>query len=222
MAGSSGWLVVLDCDGVLVDSERLNVRTWRAMMADVGIDLSERDVVETFVGKAYADNRVTMQELTGAVPDPEWERRWRAEFRRSHEELDVISGAEEAVEALLAAGHEVCVASGSMLEALELKLGRTGLAGLLPRELRFSAEQVDRGKPAPDVFLHAAETMGYQPQRCVVVEDSRAGVEAGVAAGMTVVGYASDMTPTGWMEGTSAVIRDMADLPSVVAQLTGT
>lgn len=208
----TGRLVIFDCDGVLVDTERLNVRTWQGMMRDLGIDLSDREVVETFVGKAYADNRVTMQEMTGAVPDPEWERRWRAEFRRSQEDLERVPGAREAVETAVAAGHGVCVASGSIVRALDFKIERGGLADLLPKSARFSAEQVERGKPAPDVFLLAAETMGYPPERCTVVEDSRAGVEAGVAAGMRVVGYRSDMTPGDWLAAADVVLDDLTDL----------
>lgn len=221
MAADSGWLVVFDCDGVLVDSERLNVRTWTGMMRDAGVDLTEEEAVRNFVGRAYQDNRVTLTELTGAVPDPEWERAWRAEFARSQEDLEPITAAGEAVEAVRDLGHEVCVASGSLLAAIGTKLTRTGLDGHFPDRTRFSAEQVEHGKPAPDVFLLAAETMGYLPERCVVVEDSRAGIEAAVAADMAVVGYRSDMTPAGWLEKASAVIDDMADLPSVVARLTG-
>lgn len=219
--GHSGWLVIFDCDGVLVDSERLNVRTWTGMMRDAGIDFSEQDAVETFVGRAYKDNRVTLTEITGAVPDPEWEKAWRQEFARSQEDLEPISGAEEAVDAVRDLGHAVCVASGSLLAAIDTKLQRTGLDGRFATEARFSAEQVERGKPAPDVFLLAAETMGYPAERCVVVEDSRAGLDAAVGAGMTVVGYRSDMTPVGWLDEASAVIDDMADLPSVVSRLTG-
>lgn len=213
------WLVVFDCDGVLVDSERLNVRTWTGMMRDAGVDFTEADAVETFVGKAYKDNRVTLAELTGAVPDPEWERAWRAEFHRSQEELEPVPGAAEAVAAVEELGCAVCVASGSLLAAIGTKLGRTGMDGLFPERARFSAEQVEHGKPAPDVFLLAAAEMGFDPQRCIVVEDSRAGIEAAVAAGMPVVGYRSDMTPTGWLDEASAVIDDMADLPSVVSRL---
>lgn len=215
------WLVIFDCDGVLVDSERLNVRTWTGMMRDAGVDFTEADAVETFVGKAYKDNRVTLTELTGAVPDPEWERAWQAEFARSQEELEPVPGAAEAVAAIREIGLQVCVASGSLRAAIATKLARTGLDGLFPESARFSAEQVERGKPAPDVFLLAAESMGYAPDRCVVVEDSRAGVEAAVAAGMPVVGYHSDMTPTGWLDDAAAVISDMVDLPSVVSRLAG-
>lgn len=214
------WLVIFDCDGVLVDSERLNVRTWTGMMRDAGVDFTEADAVETFVGKAYKDNRVTLAELTGAVPDPEWERAWRAEFHRSQDELEPIAGAGEAVEAVRDLGHEVCVASGSLMAAIGTKLARTGLEGFFPERARFSVEQVERGKPAPDVFLLAAREMGFDPQRCIVVEDSRAGIEAAVAADMPVVGYRSDMTPTGWLDEASAVIDDMADLPSVIARLS--
>jgi HAD superfamily hydrolase (TIGR01509 family) len=213
------WLVVFDCDGVLVDSERLNVRTWTGMMRDAGVDFTEADAVETFVGKAYKDNRVTLAELTGAVPDPEWEKVWRAEFQRSQEELEAVPGAAEAVAAVEELGCAVCVASGSLLAAIGTKLGRTGMEELFPERARFSAEQVEHGKPAPDVFLLAAAEMGFDPEHCIVVEDSRAGLEAAVAAGMRVVGYRSDMTPTGWLDEASAVIDDMADLPSVVSRL---
>lgn len=219
--GRSGWLVIFDCDGVLVDSERLNVRTWTSMMRDAGVDFTEADAVQTFVGKAYADNRVTLQELTGAVPDRQWERAWRAEFARSHEELEPIEGAAEAVVAVREIGHEVCVASGSQLKAIDTKLTRTELDGHFSPEARFSAEQVEYGKPEPDVFFLAAERMGFPPERCIVVEDSRAGVDAAAAAGMVVVGYRSDMTPGGWLDEADAVIDDMADLPSVVSRLTG-
>ena len=215
------WLVIFDCDGVLVDSERLNVRTWTGMMRDAGVDFTEADAVETFVGKAYKDNRVTLTELTGAVPDPEWERAWRAEFARSQEELEPVPGAAEAVAAVRELGLQVCVASGSLRAAIGTKLARTGLEGLFPESARFSAEQVERGKPAPDVFLLAAESMGFATDRCIVVEDSRAGVEASVAAGMPAVGYHSDMTPAGGLDEAAAVIADMTDLPSVVARMTG-
>lgn len=221
-AVGSGWLVVFDCDGVLVDSERLNIQTWTAMMIDAGVDFTEDDAVQAFVGKAYADNRVTMAEMTGAVPDPEWERRWRAEFARSHERLEPIEGAREAVVAVQDVGHAVCVASGSIRRAIGSKLTTAGLVDLFPEEARFSAEQVEHGKPAPDVFLAAAESMGFAPERCVVVEDSRAGVEAARAAGMTVVGYFSDITPHDWLDDSDAIIDDMADLPSVIARLTHT
>lgn len=220
-AAPSGWLIIFDCDGVLVDSERLNVRTWSAMMRDAGIDLTDEEVVHTFVGKAYADNRVTIAEMTGAVPDPEWERAWRAEFARSHEELDPIPGAAEAVDAVRDVGHAVCVASGSIRKGIDSKLARTGLEGRFVPESRFSAEEVEHGKPAPDVFLHAAQAMDFEPARCVVVEDSRAGVEAAVAAGMPVVGYRSEMTPVDWFEDADVVIHDMADLPTALHTLIG-
>nr|WP_257909255.1 HAD family phosphatase [Janibacter limosus] len=135
------------------------------------------------------------------------------------EELEAVPGAAEAVAAVEELGCAVCVASGSPPAAIGTKLGRTGMEELFPERARFSAEQVEHGKPAPDVFLPAAAEMGFDPEHCIVVEDSRAGLEAAVAAGMRVVGYRSDMTPTGWLDEASAVIDDMADLPSVVSRL---
>lgn len=212
-------LVVFDCDGVLVDSERLNVRTWGRMTTDLGLRLTPAEIIDTFVGKAYADNRVTLAALVGSPLDPDWERRFRSEFRASHDELEIVAGAREAVEGSRAAGYAVCVASGSLRRALEYKLGATGLADLLPEELRFSSQEVERGKPAPDVFLHAASVMGYAPDRCVVVEDSLAGVEAGRAAGMHVIGYESDMTPHAWFADADVVLTDMAQVPAAVSRV---
>ncbi|GAA3607505.1 HAD family hydrolase [Marihabitans asiaticum] len=216
----AGWLVVLDCDGVLVDSERLNLRTWQSMLAELGQEWSDEDVIATFIGKAYADNRPRIAELAGGEIDPEQERLWRGRFRESHEHLEVIDGAREAIEQLVGHGYAVCVASGSIRRALEYKLERTGLADLLPPEARFSSEQVERGKPAPDVFLLAAEQMGVDPARCVVVEDSLSGVQAGRAAGMQVIGYETDMTLHDWFADATAVIHTMADLPRAVQDLT--
>ena len=212
-------LVVFDCDGVLVDSERLNVRTWGRMTTDLGLRLTPAEIIDIFVGKAYADNRLTLAALKGSPLDPDWERRFRTEFRASHDELEIVAGAREAVEGCLAAGYEICVASGSLRRALEYKLEATGLADLLPEQLRFSSQEVERGKPAPDVFLHAASAMGYAPHRCVVVEDSLAGIEAGRAAGMHVIGYESDMTPHAWFADADLVLTDMARVPAAVTGL---
>jgi beta-phosphoglucomutase-like phosphatase (HAD superfamily) len=214
-------LVVFDCDGVLVDSERLNVRTWSRMTADLGLSMTPEEIVDTFVGKAYADNRVRLSQLAGRELDPDWERRLRAEFRAGHDELEVVHGAREALEGAIEDGYDVCVASGSLLAALDYKLEATGLADLLPPHLRFSSEQVERGKPAPDVFLHAARVLGHDPGRCVVVEDSRAGVEAGHAAGMPVIGYESDMTPHAWFADAEVVVTDMTAVPAAAARLLG-
>lgn len=212
-------LVIFDCDGVLVDSERINVRTWGRMTADLGLSMTREEIIDTFVGKAYADNRVRLTDLHGQPLDPEWERRFRAEFRAGHDELELVPGARAALEGCLAAGLEVCVASGSLRAALEYKLEGSGLADLLPPRLRFSSEEVAHGKPAPDVFLHAAEGMGYEPSRCVVVEDSLAGVEAARDADMPVIGYESDMTPHAWFADADVIITDMAQVPAEAVRL---
>lgn len=221
MRSTASGLVIFDCDGVLVDSERINVRTWRRMIDDLGVVMTDADIVHTFVGKAYADNRVRLAELVGRPLDPEWERRLRAEFRASHDELEVVPGAREALEGCVAAGYDVCVASGSVRRALEYKLEGAGMDDLLPETARFSREDVEHGKPAPDLFLLAAERMGHPLDRCVVVEDSLAGVQAGRAAGMPVIAYETDMTPHAWFVDADEIVTGMADVPAVAARYLG-
>src|SRR5262249_37850043 len=116
--------------------------------------------------------------------------RERAEvFRR---ELRPIDGVADAIAAIRSAGLGVCVASQGKLQKTNLSLELTGLARHFPESARFSAYSVSRGKPHPDLFLHAADRMGVEPERCTVVEDTPSGVTAGVSAGMRVLGYAAD------------------------------
>ncbi|MGE9808568.1 HAD family hydrolase [Janibacter sp. G1551] len=214
----SDQLVVFDCDGVLVDSERLNVGIWTSAMRDLGLTFGPQDAIHHFLGRAYADNRHTAAALTGREVPPEWESHWRAEFRRSHDRLEAIPGIAEALDDIVDAGHPVCVASGSIGPAIVRKLEVTGLDRFFGGRY-YSAEEVERGKPAPDVFLHAAADLGFAPSRCVVVEDSDPGVAAARAAGMPVVGYRSDLTPAGGLADADVVIDDMRALPAALASL---
>jgi HAD superfamily hydrolase (TIGR01509 family) len=110
-------------------------------------------------------------------------------FRR---ELKPVQGAAESVESIRAAGVAVCVASQGKRERTRLSLELTGLGRLFPTHARFSAESVVRGKPHPDLFLYAAATMGAEPARCVVIEDTPSGITAAIAAGMRALGYIAD------------------------------
>src|SRR5581483_7187596 len=179
-------LVIFDCDGVLVDSEPIAVRVDVAMLAEVGITMSEAEVIERFVGRSpdviLADAEAR---LGHRVPDGWWERgeeRIRAAYAT---ELGPVPGI---AEALAAIELPMCVASSSGHDSLRFKLELTGLYERFEGRI-FSAADVANGKPAPDLFLYAASRMGADPSRCVVVEDSRYGVEATRAAGMDALGY---------------------------------
>jgi HAD superfamily hydrolase (TIGR01509 family) len=206
-------LVIFDCDGVLVDSERLAVRVESRLITSLGWELSPDDVLERFVGRS---DEYMLDEIEAALGRavPEWPDLYRdALFASFEEELTPVPGVAEAIDALKCA---TCVASSGSHEKMALTLGLTGLLERFDGRI-FSTTEVERGKPAPDLFLHAAERMGVAPERCVVVEDSRSGVEAARAAGMRVLGFAGGLTPAEWLEGRdTTVFTGMAQLPGLV------
>ena len=207
-------LVIFDCDGVLVDSERLAVRVESRLITELGWPLSEQDVLERFVGRSDAHMRGEIETALGrAVPD--WQDLYEERlFAAFHAELTAVDGVADAIDALTVA---TCVASSGTHGKMALTLGLTGLRDRFAGRI-FSTTEVAHGKPAPDLFLHAAEQMGIEPARCIVVEDSRSGVEAARAAGMRSLGYAGGLTPPDWLVGPDTVVfTDMADLPAPVA-----
>lgn len=180
-------LIIFDCDGVLVDSEPLAAAALAAELADAGIETTAQECLDHFTG-------LSMESVIACIED-RWRRRLPATFRERLKERDYDAFRRHlrpipGVEALLSSlTTPKCVASSGSLEKLEVTLTATGLMTHFAPNV-FSAEQVARGKPAPDLFLYAAERMGASPDRCFVVEDSIAGVTAARAAGMDVIGYA--------------------------------
>ena len=209
-------LVLFDLDGVLVDSEPISTRVLMAALAEVGLPLSEAETEQQFMGRSRWESLAWIEQQLGrAVPEDfaaNWQRRVFEAFRR---ELKPVPGIEAALDRLAV---PFCVASGSDAARIRLSLE---LAGLLPRfEGRiFSAAQVARGKPAPDLFLFAAREMGAMPARCIVVEDSVPGVQAAVAAGMPVLGYAARTAAALLAEAGATTFDDMARLPKLIERL---
>lgn len=207
-------LVIFDRDGVLVDSERLSIEVDRRVLADLGWTLSREEILHRFVGRSSAHFRSEIEAHLGRSLAGDWETPYRPWYVDAFErELTAVPGIEAALDEL---SVTTCVASSGA----HAKIRRTlGLTGLLPRfEGRiFSADDVQNGKPAPDLFLHAADRLGIVPDRCAVVEDSRFGVQAARAAGMRVFGYAGGLTPAEWLEREGAtVFTDMSGLPSLL------
>ena len=209
-------LVIFDCDGVLVDSERLAVRVESRLITELGWALTEADVLERFVGRSDAHMKGEIEAALGRAV-PEWDEQYRDRlYAAFHEELTAVAGVAGAIDAITDLDLATCVASSGTHDKMALTLGLTGLHDRFDGRI-FSTTEVANGKPAPDLFLHAAERMGADPERCVVVEDSRSGVEAARAAGMHAFGYAGGLTPPDWLEGpATTVFTDMADLPGLV------
>jgi HAD superfamily hydrolase (TIGR01509 family) len=179
-------LIIFDCDGVLIDSELLANRSEVEFLKTFGIEFDLSDYMDRFVGKNNKDVLKGIELLHGMKLSEEyWELVEDNTFNVFRSELKPITGI---FELLASTDKAKCVASSSSLDPLDLTLNITGLFDRFSPHI-FSAEQVDRGKPAPDLFLFAAKQMQVHPNRCVVIEDSLTGVRAGVAAGMTVLGY---------------------------------
>ena len=209
-------LVIFDCDGVLVDSERLSVRLDVELLAKVGWPLSEAEIIERFVGRTDAAMRAEIEGQLGRDIAAEWDAFAERYIRVFAEELRPVDGVAGAVDAIQAAGYRTCVASSGSGEKIRRNLALTGLRERFAERI-FSGEDVEHGKPAPDLFLHAAAVMRCEPKRCAVVEDSRHGVVAARAAGMWAFGYAGGVTAAAALHGPgTTVFDDMNDLSAVI------
>jgi HAD superfamily hydrolase (TIGR01509 family) len=206
-------LVIFDCDGVLVDSERLAVRVEAEIVTNLGWPLTESDIVERFVGRSAAYMRQEIESHLGRSID--WDSEFEARYREVFEaELVPVPGI---IDALLEISLPTCVASSGSHARMRFTLGKTGLLDRFHGRI-FSVDDVENGKPAPDIFLHAANSMGAPPGRCAVVEDSVSGVNAGLAAGMTVFGYSGGVTSAESLSiGEAVVFDDMAKLPALLS-----
>jgi HAD superfamily hydrolase (TIGR01509 family) len=210
-------LVIFDCDGVLVDSERLAVRIDVQVLARLGWNLTEAEVVRRFVGASDAHFRSEVEAHLGRKLDDDWEAEFKPLYRQAFQsELRPVPGIFEALERIT---RQTCVASSGTHEKIRFTLGLTGLYSRFRGRI-FSATDVERGKPAPDLFLHAAQRMNVLPAHCAVVEDSVHGVEAARAAGMQVLAYGGSVTPPETLAGAgAAVFADMRELPALVARM---
>jgi HAD superfamily hydrolase (TIGR01509 family) len=208
-------LVIFDCDGVLVDSERLAVRLFVALGAELGWPLTEAEVIENFIGRSIRSNIEHVASRVGPERAALWYERFRERHRAAVDaELAPVEGILDVLESLTLPS---CVASGGSHDTLRHTLGRTGIYPYFEGRI-FSASEVRHGKPAPDLFLHAARQMGVPPSACVVVEDSKFGVQAARAAGMRALGFAGGLTPAHWLEGpNTTVFHAMRDLPGLLA-----
>ncbi|MFD7526503.1 MULTISPECIES: HAD family hydrolase [unclassified Streptomyces] len=207
-------LVIFDCDGVLVDSERIAVRIEVRIGAELGWPLTADEVIEKFVGKS---NKSIGALVEARLPGKSaaWQERYETLHREAVDrELVAVEGIHEALAAITL---PTCVASSGSHEKMRHTLGHTGLHAHFEGRI-FSATEVEHGKPAPDLFLHAARRMGVEPAACVVVEDSKYGVQAARSAGMRSLGYAGGLTPAHWLEGPDTVVfDDMRKLPSLLS-----
>ncbi|MFA3876491.1 HAD family hydrolase [Streptomyces sp. MMCC 100] len=209
-------LVIFDNDGVLVDSEPISNRLLAGYLTELGHPTSYEDSLRDYMGGAMHRVHDLVLERTGRrLPedfDDVFHGRVFAAFER---ELEPVPGAVGVLEKLAADGVAYCVASSGSHERIRVGHRKAGLDRWFDDERIFSSQDVGRGKPAPDLFLHAAARMGVAPERCAVIEDSPLGVQAAVAAGMDVYGFTA-MTPAAKLAGATRLFADMGELADLL------
>ena len=201
---------------MLVDSEGVTVEVESAFLTGLGWTVTPEEVAELFLGRTDAYMRQVIQErVPGLAAD--WERQLDERYLAAQAGLQPVEGVVEALEAI---DVETCVASSGTHDKMKRTLGATRLYDRFRGRI-FSATEVEHGKPAPDLFLHAAERMGVEPARSAVVEDSPFGVEAARAAGITVFAYAGGLVPAERLSGADVVFDNMRDLPALLRRVAG-
>jgi len=214
-------LVIFDCDGVLVDSEPLSNTVFARALQREGLDWSVEETMRRLMGRSMKACVEIIEGLLARQLPENFVHRLQADTLQAFREapLQPVLGINEAIDALEAAGAKTCIASSGGFDKMEVSLGVTGLLARFEGRI-FSSSQVPRGKPFPDLFLHAAIAMNEQPFDCVVVEDSMPGVQAAKSAGMRVLGYVgAPHTDRDAMGAAGALLfNDMKQLPGLVLQ----
>jgi HAD superfamily hydrolase (TIGR01509 family) len=210
-------LVIFDCDGVLVDSEVISNEVLAQALVAEGLPTTLAEARRDYQGLLLSEVIAKAEAKLGHALPEDWlanyERDRTAAFRS---DLRPVPGAADAVRHVVAAGIAVCVASQGKLEKTRLSLDLTGLRDQFPNGTLFSAHDVPRGKPHPDLFLHAASTMGAEPSGCVVVEDTASGVTAAAAAGMRVLGYVADSDEAALRQAGAELMQTLDQLPRLL------
>ena len=214
-------LVIFDCDGVLVDSEVISCHAHAHALTRHGYPITAEQVLHRFLGVSDREARLIVEtEMGRSLPDDFDDQVRQATLQFYAEDLRAIANAGEAIAAI---SLPKCVASSGTPEKIRHGLTCAGLYDTLAPHI-FSAVQVKRGKPAPDLFLFAAEQMGAAPERCIVIEDSVPGVTGACAAGMTVLGFHGGSHCVGGhaamlrKAGAAVTFGDMRQLPALIAQ----
>lgn len=211
-------LVIFDCDGVLVDTETIANEVLSGFMKEIGLDFSPLECHHRFTGTAMDTIKEEAERLSGkSLPDD-----WAAQVRRADLKafeagIKPVPGILDVVAHLKAEGIPFCVGSSGRYEKMQMTLGSSGLWDTF-RDVLYSAQDCKMGKPAPDIFLYAANGMGFKPEQCVVIEDSIAGIKAAKAAGMRVFNYTGDINAdVAQAKSLGAVtFGDMSELPALL------
>ena len=215
-------LIIFDCDGVLVDSEVIACRAHASTLNRHGYPITEDQVFDRFLGRSLRQANLEIEAELGRSLPVDFSTQLLDELYRSFAaELEAVPHIHATLDTI---AQPVCVASSGTHERMRISLGRAGLYDRFAPHI-FSATQVRNGKPAPDLFLFAAEQMAMSPKQCLVIEDSAPGIAAALAAGMTVLGfYGGSHCRAGYADtlraaGAAATFDDMRELAGLIGQI---
>ncbi|WP_296744296.1 HAD family phosphatase [Mesorhizobium sp.] len=211
-------LVIFDCDGVLVDTENLANRRLAEWLSNAGFATTFEYCRKNFSGRSMVSVQKEIEAETEVRLGADFVDRWNAGLPDLFAHgVEAIPHVRDFIEKVRAAGIAYCVASSARVSKMHITLGQTGLLPLFEHAM-FSSTMVGRGKPFPDLFLHAATTMGFAAADCIVIEDSVAGTQAGIAAGMRVFSYHADpfSDRDGLAEAGGILFDDMRELAGLV------
>lgn len=212
----SEMLVIFDCDGVLVDSEPIAARLTAESVSELGWAMSPELAKAEFLGDTFKNIIRRVEERTGHPVPADWPARSQANlFAALEREVTPVAGVKSAIDALVASGATLAVASQGAHEKMQITLRVTGLLPYFEGRI-FSAYDVARPKPFPDLFLHVAGSLGFSPAHAVVVEDSTRGVKAALAAGMRVFGYTASVGRDAIVAAGAEPVDDLARLPALL------
>ncbi|KZM51266.1 HAD-IA family hydrolase [Labrenzia sp. OB1] len=215
-------LVIFDCDGVLVDTERMANMNMAAIVTELGYPMTGPECQQQFMGRTLEDVQALVEELTGLALPSDWPDQVRVRDLEAFKAgVAAIDGIEAVLDDLDRRKVPYCVASSGKYRKMQTTLGSSGLLPRLSDKL-FSAEECEKGKPAPDVFLLAARMMGHRPDTCAVIEDSVPGVLAAGAAGMSAFAFVEDPAcDRNAMRAAGAVLFEtMTELPDLLFSKT--
>jgi len=215
--------ILFDCDGVLVDSERITNGVWARLLTEIGLPMTTEQSLAIFMGNSMPRCVAILEERLGRpAPGDLLPRFYEESAVALARDITPVAGIVPLLDWLEARGVPYAVASNGEHAKMRVTLGATGLWERFEGR-RFSATEVPRPKPAPDLFLHAARTMGFPPERTIVVEDSALGVEGATAAGMAVIGYAELVAPERLRAaGAVATVHALSEVAGVLgARLEG-
>lgn len=201
--------ILFDCDGVIVDTETLSSNILQRMLAEQGLHLDEHTLHTRFAGHTNHENLALAESMLGRALPANFPALFREEFQNNIKtSLHPIAGVPELLDAI---NCPIAMATNAQREELELKLELINLAERF--STRFAVNDVQQGKPAPDLYLKASDALDVAPEHCIVIEDSLAGIKAGVAAGATVLAYSTVLPAQAQLEaGATATFDSMPDL----------